>query len=177
MLDKIERLLKNYSNANYSREAWKFMMSNGDFDVHIGIYDYETSIRKRVDENPLLTHLRFLAFKDFHIEIYKIIKKSKNNKDNIFNILEEFILIRSDLKKDLENILAELSDIKDDIDKITNIRDKFYAHLDSDHLDYGGQGTLNHHENVLFIIGKAITIITSEKENQALLYKVPYFTF
>jgi hypothetical protein len=176
MLDKIERLLKNYSNANYSREAWKFMFSSGDFNIHTGIYDYETSKRKQVDENPLLTHLRFLAYKDFHIEIYKIIKKSKRNKDNIFNILEEFVVIRPDLKKDIENTLAELENIKEDIDRITNIRDKFYAHLDPDHLDYGGQGTLNHHEKVLFIISKAVTIITSEKEHQALLDKVPYFT-
>lgn len=176
MQDKIERLLRNYSNSYYSREAWRFMMSSGDYNKQIGIYDYETSIKKRVDENPLFNHLRFLAFKDFHIEIYKVIKKSKGNSDNIFYVLEELIKIRPFARKSLEDVLTELNNIKDDIDRITNIRDKFYAHLDPDHMDYGGQGSLNHHEKVLFIVGKAISIITSEKEHKALQDKVPYFS-
>ena len=86
MGDSINRLIKNHCNARKSWEAWCYMSG---FDKENRPSDTKTKIK--IDSNPLLFHLRFLALKDFHIEMYKVLKKSKGNRDNIFLLLEKRI--------------------------------------------------------------------------------------
>ena len=77
MQSKITRLLKNFSNARRSWECWCFM-------VNFNLDNPNLQIVSVVNANPLLFHLRYLSLKDFYIELYKILKNSKNNSDNIF---------------------------------------------------------------------------------------------
>jgi hypothetical protein len=55
------RLLKNYSNARKNWESWCFMSG---LNNELKQVDRET--KQKVDNNPLLFHLRFLAMKDYH---------------------------------------------------------------------------------------------------------------
>ena len=81
MTSAIKRLLKNYSNARQSWESWCYM-------INYNCKERDSTIPKYIDTNELLFHLRYLAMKDFHIELYKILKQTKNNQDNIFTLLE-----------------------------------------------------------------------------------------
>src|SRR5258706_15605703 len=90
---KLDRLLKNYSNARRSWESWCFM-------VNFNLDKPNAEVREKVDNNPLLFHLRYLALKDFYIEVYKVLKNSKNNSDNIFSQLQE--LKENDPSKTIE---------------------------------------------------------------------------
>lgn len=155
MTENIERLLTNYLNARLSWEAWLFM-NNAD------LLKPKPEIRNYVDSNKLLFHLRFLSMKDFHIELYKILKKSKNNKDNIFNLLEQLKQKKTKTSK-VEKVLSKLIEHESTIKTILDTRDKFYAHLDEDYRDY--LTTMNV-EEILFIfieIEKGIMLLTSKQ--------------
>jgi hypothetical protein len=172
MTDKIERLLKNYTNARQSWDSWYFMTSGGLMDLLTMRQDYSTSPKKKVDENVLLSYLRYLAFKDYHIEIYKIVKDSNNTKDNIFLLLKEFATLRPDLKKHIESNLKELAELQTEIKRLTDLRDKFYAHLDADYLNYGGQDTLDHYFKVFTAVENAIITLTSKNDFETLRSKI-----
>jgi hypothetical protein len=128
MNSSISRLLDNYSNARKSWETWCYLV---DFEC---IKDNRTVVRK-VESNPLLSHFRHLALKDFYIEAYKILKKNKNNADNIYALLEE---LKGDVNKRdaIFKCFEELNAAGDTIQQICNTRDKYYAHLDEDHQNY-----------------------------------------
>src|SRR5215204_6591036 len=121
MTSNIERLLKNYSNARQSWEAWCFMVN---FDCK----EKNSAIVKYIDQHDLLFHLRFLALKDFHIEAYKILRRSSNNKDNVFALLEKVADSDRSKMQAVDSCLAELENQKETIDGIVDLRDKFYAH-------------------------------------------------
>ena len=61
----------------------------------------------QVENSPLLSHLRYLALKDYHIELYKVLKKSPSNKDNIFNLLEKRVLSNPKNKLEVEKALQD----------------------------------------------------------------------
>lgn len=126
MTEDIERLLFNYSNARKSWEAWCFLGN-----LHLKVPNYK--VRNYADNNQLLFHLRYLTLKDFHIEIYKILKDNKNNRDNIFELLRSVSPDNPKYKDAMQN-LEDLKNHGPAIKDITNIRDKYYAHLD---IDYG----------------------------------------
>ena len=149
------------------------MNTSGSFDINTARYDYETSIKKVVDENALLNYLRYLAFKDYHIEIYKIIKKSKSTKGNIFEVLELYSAERPDLINEIKVHLTALLKLQIDMKNIIDRRDKIFAHLDKDYLDYGGQGALEPFENVFKVIENVIVFLTSQAELQSLWDKMP----
>lgn len=175
MKDNIDRLLKNYLNTKKSWESWCFMVSSGELDFHTGQYDYDKSIRKKVDENPLLFYLRYLAFKDYHIEVYKILKNTSNNKDNVFNLLNTFLKERPDLEKEITACLKKFEDLKSEIKKMTDVRDKFYAHLDSDYEKYiFNNSGLEEYNKTFIAIETAIILLTSKERFQKLLDETPF---
>ena len=49
-----------------------------------------------IRNDNFLSHYLYLSFKDFYIEIYKVIKESKNSEDNIFYMLKKLILTNND---------------------------------------------------------------------------------
>ncbi|MBL0331134.1 MAG: hypothetical protein IPP64_17380 [Bacteroidetes bacterium] len=174
MKEKIERLLKNYSNTRRSWESWCYLVSSGDFDFYTGRFDYETSVRKIADNNKLLYHLRYLAFKDCHIELYKIVKNTTNNKDNIFILLNLLKIQRPDLQKEIQECLKMFEDLSAEIKKMTTVRDKFYAHLDPDykeHLDT--KSGMEEYNKTLIAIETAIILLTSRETLQKVLDEIP----
>lgn len=173
MKDTMDRLLKNYSNARQSWDSWYFMNTTGPMNLKLGCDDYNGSPKQKVDENVLLSYLRYLALKDYHIEMAKVIKKSSNTKDNIFLILKKYSTHRPDLKKQIDEHLKILDALKLDIKKIIDLRDKFYAHLDADCLNYGGQGGLDHYNNIFIAVENAIITLTSKMAFQTLCDKIP----
>lgn len=173
MQDRIERLFLNYSNARKSWEAWHFM-NDILFDTTTMRHNYEESIKKKVDENALLSHFRYLTWKDYQIEIYKIVKDSSNTEDNIFLLLKELLRTRPDLKDSIEKHLEELENLKPDIKKITDLRDKFYAHLDKNYMNYAGGNTgMEPYQNIFVAVEQAIITLTSLPEFQNVLDRIP----
>lgn len=166
MKPEIERLLKNYSNARQSWEAWCFM-------VNFNCKKRDQSIVEKIDKHELLFHLRFLALKDFHIEAYKVLKNNRNNKDNIFKLLGEKAQSSPSKRRTVVKCLEELEKQKETIDYICNIRDKFYAHLDEDYKDYFKIGTsLSKILNCFTAIEKSIIAVTSKRILQSYLDKI-----
>ena len=126
MIKSIDRLLKNYLNARKSWESWCFMSGlNNDLELKSNL------VSKKVDNNPLLFHLRYLAMKDYHIELYKVLKNSSSNKDNIYILLEKRIKSNPKNLSDLEIVYKKLKDEELVVKDLCDIRDKFYAHLDN----------------------------------------------
>lgn len=174
MKDNIERLLKNYLNTRKSWESWCYLVSSGGLDFNTGQYDYDSSIKKIVDENILLSHLRYLAFKDFHIEIYKIIRNSLNTTDNIFSVLNIFLIERPDLKYEIQACLKTFGELQLEIKKMTDIRDKLYAHLDPNYKDYiEMKSGLKEYNETLKAIEAAIILLISNDRFQKALAEIP----
>ncbi len=157
MDNSIERLIKNHCNARKSWEAWCYL-SGIDNDL----YQTNTDTKKKVDNNPLLFHLRYLALKDFHIEFYKVLKESKRNKDSIFLILEKKISTNPKNNIALIEAIKSIKSLQSQINKICDIRDKFYAHLDKDYSDFLEDGIMvKDIHNLFYEVETAITLITS----------------
>jgi len=125
---KIDRLTINYINARKSWEAWCFLNN-------LNLRKSNSEIRNFVDNNELLKHCRYLLFKDLHIELYKILKESKNNQDNVFSQLGG--IHENDSRKINADIhLTTLKEQSSFINQIINLRDKYYSHLDKGYEDY-----------------------------------------
>jgi hypothetical protein len=167
MTSKIRRLLKNYSNARQSWEAWCFMIN----------FNCKQPSRERlayIDSNDLLFHLRYLALKDFHIEIYKVLKEGKYDTDSVFKFLRETELNDKTKERDVQLNLSGLESCKTTIKELCDIRDKFYAHLDKDYEKYLITGTkLLDISKCFMAIEKSIITITSFDILQSYLDKIP----
>jgi hypothetical protein len=165
MSKSVDRLLKNYSNARKSWEAWCFMSG---FDNEMRPVNRENN--QKINDNLLFFYLRYLAMKDYHIELYKVLKKSKRNNDNIFYLLEKRIKSNSKNKEDVASALNELNGFSTTIQDICDIRDKFYAHLDKDYQDFTSKKSYPVEiQKLLAIIEKAIISLTSlERLNEEL---------
>ncbi|UOK42209.1 MULTISPECIES: hypothetical protein [Flavobacterium] len=155
-----ERLLKNYYNSRKSWEAWCYLNN-------IDLKNSKPEIRKYVDENELLYYLRYLALKDVHIELYKILKNSKNTVDNIFMLLNQ-----NPQTKAKEHLL-KLNEFETEIKSLTNARDKFYAHLDSDYKDFLSNFEIESYYTIFELIEEAIFILGKENELLELLKEIP----
>jgi hypothetical protein len=166
MESQIGRLLKNYSNARQSWEAWCFM-------VNFNCKEKNFEIVRYIDQHELLFHLRYLALKDFHIEAYKILKKSPNNKDNIFALLEKAAALDPGKKTEVDYCLRELEMRNDTIKGICDLRDKFYAHLDENYEDYLLNTKLSKIHDCFIAVERAIMAITSKGVLQSFLDKIP----
>lgn len=122
-------------------------------------------VSKNIDNNPLLFHLRYLAMKDYHIELYKVLKNSTNNKDNIYNLLEKRIKSNPKNISELEIVLKKLRDEEVVIKDLCDIRDKFYAHLDKNFEKYLlNKNKLEKTQYLFSIIEEIIILLTSYEE-------------
>jgi hypothetical protein len=160
MNSSVDRLIKNYLNARKSFEAWCFMSG---LDNHLNLINQE--VREKVDKNPLLFHLRFLAMKDFSIELYKILKNSQKNEDNIYYLLEKRIKSNPKNLSELEIVHKKLRDEEVVIKDLCDIRDKFYAHLDKNFEKYlSTRSNIVDIQNLFSIIEEIIILLTSYEE-------------
>lgn len=156
-----ERLLRTYANARKSWEAWCFM-NNLHTETN------QSEIRKQIDNNVLLFHLRFLTLKDMHIELYKIIKESGNNESNIVSIL------RNNRKDECELRLKEFHGLTGEIDSIVKARNKFYAHLDKNYSNYLNEFSgIEQYYKVFEWIEKSIISIGLKSELNEILKTIP----
>jgi hypothetical protein len=156
-----ERLLKNYRNARKSWEGWCYL---NDIDLKKD----NTSIKNYVDKNELLFHCRYLLLKDLHIELYKIIKdKESTSRDNIFKLLRN---INNEQSKTL---VENLNNFKSELNSITNVRDKFYAHLDENYEDFLESFSIENYYKTFEFIESAIIILGKEKELLESLKTIP----
>ncbi len=133
--------------------------------------DRET--KQKVDNNPLLFHLRFLAMKDYHIELYKVLKESYNNKDNIFLLLSKRIRTNPTNKIEVEKALQALNDANSIVIDICDVRDKCYAHLDKDYEKYTSKKQyVVDISNLFYIIEMGIIALSSKEELNIELAKI-----
>jgi hypothetical protein len=122
-------------------------------------------VSKNIDNNPLLFHLRYLSMKDYHIELYKVLKNSPNNKDNIYNLLEKRIKSNPKNLTELEIVLKKLRDEEAVIKDLCDIRDKFYAHLDKNFEKFLlNKNKLEKTQYLFSIIEEIIILLTSLEE-------------
>jgi hypothetical protein len=168
MASKIDRLLKNYSNARKSWEVWCYMsgLSNECKQEF-------RATKLQVDNSTLLSHLRSLAMKDYHIELYKVLKNTLNNKDNIFTLLEKRVRSNPKNKLEVEKALQVLNAEMKIINDHCHIRDKFYAHLDKDYEKFTSKKTyVADTGNLFHIVEMGIIALTSEEQLKKELEKI-----
>lgn len=164
---QLERLLKNYCSVRQSYEAWSFMV-NSNLKVP------QSDRAKHIQENKLLSHLCYLAIKDFYLEFYKILKESDDNKDNIFTLLKTLIHTNGLKKKEAELNLAELEKNKITMTQLCNQRDKYFTHLDRDGEHFRLSGILdNDIMKVFTAIEKSIVTLTSLESLLTYLDEIP----
>lgn len=124
-------------------------------------------LRKYIDHNELLFHARYLLLKDLHIELYKIIKDTSNNKDNIFKIL------RAHDSKLSITLLAKLKNFSENLKTLTDTRDKAYAHLDPEFENFLGKYEVENYYEIFRLIEEAIIILGYKSELLELLKTIP----
>ena len=168
MSKSIDRLFKNYSNARKSWETWCYLTGlNNECKQEFG------ATKLRVDNSPLLSHLRYLAMKDYHIELYKVLKNTPNNKDNIYTLLEKRLRSNPKNKTEVEKALQAMNSEKAIVTDLCDIRDKFYAHLDKDYEKYTSKKQYVLDTCKLFyIIEMGLIALTSEEELKKELAKI-----
>ena len=117
-----------------------------------------SDIKVFVDNNELLYHCRYLLLKDLHIELYKIIKdKESTSRDNIFKLL------RNKNNEQAKLLLESLDNFKAELNSLTNIRDKFYAHLDENYKDFLDSFSIEDYYKTFEFIESAIIILGTNK--------------
>lgn len=155
-----ERLLKNYYNARKSFEAFCYL-SNLD------LKKAKPEVKKYVNDNELLSYLRYLTLKDMYIELYKIIKDSETSTDNIFKLLKNLNT------KDSYYHLEKLSEYKELIKSMTTFREKFYAHLDKNYQSLKTKIPVKNNYHVFMLIEEAIIILGYEDDLKEILKTIP----
>lgn len=158
--EALERLLKNYYNSRKSWEGWCYL---NNIDLKIS----KPEVRKYADKNELLYYLRYLLLKDVHIELYKIIKNSRNTVDNIF------LLLNKNPKEEAKELLSKMTEFEKEIKSLTDCRDKFYAHLDSYYQDFLSNFEIESYYTIFELVEEAIIILGYEKELLEVLKKIP----
>lgn len=157
---ELERLISNYCNARKSWEGWCFLSS---FDIQ----NQDVNFRDFVNKNDFLIHCRYILFKDINIELYKILKESNSSKDNIFKLL------RKQNQENSNELLKKISELKNEIDIVLNVRDKFYAHLDKDYNSFLLKFDLNNYYKIFELIEKGIIALGGEKKLKEFLNSIP----
>lgn len=158
--EQTARLLKNYSNARKSWEGWCYL-NNIDLKFE------NEKIRSYSSENEFLLHCRYLLCKDYHIELYKILKDGKGTTDNIFKYLR---------LKNNESALKQLADLenhKEVFKSIIEARDKFYAHLDKDYESFIGSFYIKDYYHTFSLIEQSIIVLGKEAELKVILDLIP----
>ena len=166
MTKPLDRLIFNYAHARRSWESWCFLV---DHDVKIE----RPEILEYVNDDNLLSHLRYLALKDFHIEITKIIKESKNNSDNIFKFLKELTVDTNPKSSEAKECLEQLNLCTSIIKSIVDWRDKYYAHLDPNFEQHIKSIPLVDINKCFIAIENSIMALTSRDTLLSQLDKIP----
>ena len=164
---QLDRLLKNYCNVRQNYEAWSFMIN-----ANLKVPQLETA--KHIRDNKLLSHLCYLAIKDFYFEFYKLIKDPDGNTNNIFTLLKSLMETNPLKKKEVESNLAELEKNRITITQLCNFRDKYFAHLDKDHEHFRLSGISdNDIMKVFTAVEKSIVTLTSMETLLIYLDEIP----
>ena len=165
MTSSFDRLIKNYSNARRNWESWCFM-------INVDCENNYPELPFYIRNDNFLSHYLYLSFKDFYIEIYKVVKKS--SEDNIFNMLKKFISTNND-NVNACKALEDLNNIDPLITKICNIRDKYYAHLDKNFESYINSNTTSviEYYKCFIAIENAIIVLSSKEMLQTYLDEIP----
>ena len=155
-----DRLLKNYFNARKSWGAWCYLNN-------IDLKSNKPEVKNYADNNELLYYVRYLLLKDLHIELYKILKNSRSNVDNIFKLL------KSINSSQAEEHLSILHKFEDEFKYITNTRDKYFAHLDINYRDFLRSFNIDNYYVIFDLIEQAIILLGKKKELLELLETIP----
>lgn len=166
MTNPLDRLIFTYAHARRSWGSWCYMV---DHNVKIDRPD----INEYVNNDNLLSHLRYLALKDFNIEITKIIKESRNNSDNIFKYLKELTGDANPKKSVVEECLEQLNSCASTIKSIVGWRDKYFAHLDPDFEQHIKSIPLVDINKCFAAIENSIMTLTSKDTLLSQLDKIP----
>jgi len=98
-----------------------------------------------IDENEYCLDVKFIMYhdnlyiKNTVIDLYKILSYNKNERYNIFKYLNKIELNRKNFNITVDQIKTWKENIEKHQSKatiITNLRSKYYAHIDSDHSAY-----------------------------------------
>lgn len=164
---QLERLLKNYCNVRQSYEAWSFMIN-----ANLKVPQIDTA--NRIRENKLLSHLCYLAIKDFYFEFCKILKETDDNKDSIFALLKNLMHTNDLKKKEVELNLTDLEKNKITITQLCNQRDRYFTHLDKDH-DHFRLSSISDNDimKVFTVVEKSIVTLTSMETLLIYLDEIP----
>jgi hypothetical protein len=176
MEEKIKRLILNYINTKRSWDAWWYMSWTGPMDESTGLSNLKSSPKAIVDQNDLLTYSRYLAWKDFHIEISKIVTYSKH-KDDIYSLLRKFSDNNPQRKQEVNKNINDLDSLKNVIENIIKRRNNVYAHLGPDHKLYGGLGAVDPYEKLFETLERAIETLTSKEELDEIKSRQPIYFF
>ena len=162
-----ERLIRTYTNIRRNYEIILYLSKRNN-----------RAISLLVNSDELLSHWRYLTFKDLHIEIDKAISfrkpKNKKNSKPIFCGLEIDCFNNSNLsKKKREKLNNKRLTRKEEITTIRNTRDKFYAHIDADYKIYLGNQSIREIEKIVFLIQDIMCKIFGNKEVTEILQTIP----
>lgn len=153
----INMLMMNYLSARQSWECWCFTVTSDR-------NNYNSSPKKVFDDNPLLNELRRIALKDVAIELYKIIGNSDSNKDNVFKVLKKFKIARPDLNSQIEEVLGQFATNSEKIERITTLRNKYFAHRDANYAIYENkQIPVSDIDDIFIMIENALILVTSKE--------------
>ncbi len=167
MEQNLKRLLKNYSNARRSWEVWCYMLN-------IEVETVRFDIARYIKNDNFLSHFLYLSMKDFYIEMYKIIKESKHNEDNVFHLLNTLIKTNPEKSEQAKLNLNELKKIEPIIKTMCDIRDKYYAHLDKDYENYIYRGfKIGDDKKCFYAIEQALITLSSKEMLQSYLDAIP----
>ncbi|MCU0361479.1 MAG: hypothetical protein MUF75_12345 [Bacteroidia bacterium] len=166
MTSPVDRLIFNYTHARRSWESWCYMVN-----YKVKVENHE--ITNYINNDNLLVHFRYLALKDFHIEITKIIKESNNYCDNIFKLLKELTKDDNPKKDEAFKNLDELNKCEETIKAIIGARDKYFAHLDPDYKEYLKNVPLMDFNHCFVAIENGIMTLTSKEILLSRLDKIP----
>lgn len=135
-----------------------------------------TELSRLVNNDELLSHWRYLTFKDLHIEIIKAITvvKPREKQEYEFGGLIMDTLNNSSLSETNKfKLHKKMVVLKDAIRAIKNTRDKFYAHLDSDYESYLGNQNIKDIEKIVFLIQDIMCKVFGNKEVIEILNTIP----
>jgi hypothetical protein len=160
-----ERLIRTYSNIRRNYEIILYLSSSNNRELN-----------RFVDKNELLSHWRYLTFKDLDIEIVKAISvrmaRGKSNYD--FDGLLIYILINSELSYvSKKKLYIKMLVLKEAIKTIKSTRDKFYAHIDPEYEIFLGNQSLSDLEKIVFLIQDVMCKVFGNKEMIAILSSIP----
>ncbi len=159
-----ERLIRTYINIRRNYEIILYLTKRNN-----------KAIRLLVNSDELLSHWRYLTYKDLQIELDKALSFRKSKKGNyVFSGLVIDIFNSSDLSnKKRERLKNKILIFKEAITEVRNTRDKFYAHIDTDFKSYLGNQSIGDIEKIIFLIQDIMCKVFGNKKVTEILETIP----